>query len=96
MPRKKLPNAGPSSRAAVKKGVFQSDKYGWCQPGFFTLKFTDIVARVAIQHYANLICRRDPALATRLSEAVEAAGGWSDSELDAATTPEEESNAEQD
>jgi hypothetical protein len=62
----------------------------------FILKFTDIVARVAVQHYANLIGRRDPALATRLTEAVEAAGGWSDSELDAATMPEEEPDAEQD
>lgn len=86
MPRKKQTKA----KARPEAGVFRSDKYDWCPPNFFALKFTDIVARVAIQHYANLICRRDPALATRLTEAVEAAGGWSDSELDAATAPEGE------
>lgn len=54
------------------------------------LVLTDIAARAAIQHYANLIGRRDPVLYRRLTEAVEAAGGWGDSELEAATAPEEE------
>lgn len=54
----------------------------------FLLVFTDIVGRVAIQHYANLIARRDPKLSQDLATAVEAAGGWSDQELEAACAPE--------
>jgi hypothetical protein len=100
MPRKPTKASGkqtrrPAARAVSEEGVFRSDKYAWCPPGFFALKFTDIAARVAIQTYANLIGRRDPALAERLTEAVEAAGGWSDSELDAATAPEEEPDVKQ-
>lgn len=90
MARKKQTKARPTARSVCEEDVFQSDKYDWCPPGFFALKFTDIAARVSIQHYANLICRRDPALAVRLSEAVEAAGGWSNSELEAALMPEAE------
>lgn len=53
------------------------------------LVLTDIVGRVAIQHYANLIAVRDPKLYQDLTAAVEAAGGWGSQELDAATAPEE-------
>ncbi len=52
--------------------------------------FTDVVARVAIQSYANLIGRVNPQLSQDLTRAVEAAGGWGDSELGAAITPEHE------
>lgn len=72
---------------AEPESVFKSDKYDWCPPGFFALKFTDIVARVAIQDYANLIAVRDPALSKRLTEAVDAVGGWGTSELAAACRP---------
>lgn len=69
------------------EGVFKSDKYEWCPPGFFALKFTDILARSAIQQYANLVMRRDPQLYHDLTAAVEAAGGIGVQELEAACRP---------
>ncbi len=54
------------------------------------LPFTDIAARVAIQHYANLIAQRDPQLFQDLTAAVEAAGGWGDRELNEALAPKAE------
>ena len=35
-------------------GDFKSDKYPWCKPGFFALKFSDRKARVVIRHYAEI------------------------------------------
>lgn len=94
-----MPHKKQSRTAATKEqthltpeGVFKSDKYGWCPPGFFALKFTDIVGRVAIQQYANLIARIDPQLSKDLSAAVEAAGGWGDQELEAALTPKSDAD----
>lgn len=34
--------------------IFKSDKYDWCPPGFFPLKFTDPRAQTAILLYAGL------------------------------------------
>ena len=76
------------------EAVFTSDKYEWCPPGFFALKFTDIVARSVIQRYANLIAGRDPELSQRLTAAVEAAGGLDDQELSDAIRLPEETDAE--
>lgn len=78
MPRK--PKSTPKARLN-EDGVWLGDKYEWQPPGFFVLKFTDIVARVAIQQYANLIAIRDPELYRDLTAAVEAAGGWGHGEL---------------
>jgi len=33
-------------------GDFKSDKYEWCPPGFFALKFSDQDARLVIHRYA--------------------------------------------
>ena len=93
MVRKKKPSTKTKAEQhthLMPKGVFKSDKYGWCPEGFFALKFTDVVGRVCIQQYANLIARRDPQLSKDLTEAVEKAGGWEDHELEAALVPEEE------
>ena len=93
MTRKRKSSTGKATKEhthLTPEDVFKSDKYDWCPEGFFALKFTDIVARVAIQHYANLIGRVDPQLSKDLATAVEKAGGWGDSELTAALTPEEE------
>ena len=36
----------------TKDGKFKSDKYPWCPEGFIALKFTDPVARIALEVYA--------------------------------------------
>ena len=36
----------------TEDGTFKSDKYDWCPEGFFALKFTDSLARTAIDVYA--------------------------------------------
>ena len=36
----------------TEDGQFKSDKYDWCPPGFFAMKFTDPLARDVIREYA--------------------------------------------
>ncbi len=36
----------------TRHNKFKSDKYPWCPEGFFALKFTDPIARVAARVYA--------------------------------------------
>ena len=36
----------------TQRGVFRSDKYEWCKPGFLALKFTDPMAQDLIDEYA--------------------------------------------
>ena len=36
----------------TQRGVFKSDKYSWCKPGFLALKFTDPLAQDLIEEYA--------------------------------------------
>ena len=36
----------------TQRGVFRSDKYPWCKPGFLALKFTDPMAQDLIDEYA--------------------------------------------
>ncbi len=36
----------------TQRGVFKSDKYDWCKPGFLALKFTDPLAQDLIEEYA--------------------------------------------
>lgn len=72
------------SRSTSKKNIQATTHL--TDDGLF-LAFADIAGRVAIQHYANLIVYRDTQLAQRLSEAVEAAGSWGDSELEDALMP---------
>lgn len=36
----------------TERGTFKSDKYDWCPEGFFALKFTDPLARLAVLVYA--------------------------------------------
>ena len=74
---------------STKKARTRTSATHVADDGLF-LAFTDIAGRVAIQHYANLISRRDPQLSQRLSDAVEAAGSWDDSELEVALTPKGE------
>ena len=38
----------------TQRGVFQSDKYPWCNKGFLALKFTDKTAQPWIWGYALL------------------------------------------
>lgn len=93
MPRKPKPTQTPKLRLR-EDGVWLGDKYDWQPPGFFVLKFTDIVARVAIQHYANLIATRDPDLYRDLTAAVEAAGGWGHRELNDYLCPPDAADAD--
>ncbi len=37
----------------TQRGVFKSDKYGWCKAGFLVLKFTDPMAQDLIADYAD-------------------------------------------
>lgn len=88
MPKKqstKRRNRAPARVSAAKPAVSRRTDEG------LLLVFTDIVGRVAIQHYANLIAVRDPQLYQDLTAAVEAAGGWGSQELDAAIAPKEDS-----
>lgn len=36
----------------TERGTFKSDKYAWCPEGFFALKLTDPIARLAARLYA--------------------------------------------
>ena len=46
----------------TKSGQFKSDKYKWCPPGFFALKFTDKLAREIIDYYASRLKGKDKEL----------------------------------
>jgi len=52
-----------------KKGKFKSDKYAWCPPGFFALKFTDLNARICLIKYATIT--EDKELADDINTALE-------------------------
>ena len=56
----------------TKDGTFKSDKYDWCPPGFFAIKFSDPVGRTAIATYARHTSDRE--LAEDLIEAAVIAG----------------------
>ncbi len=90
MPRKKQSKVPKKSTRRTPKSAFKMED------GFFVLLFEEIAARVAIQHYANLIAQREPQLFRDLSAAVEAAGGWTDADLTAYCAPKGESDANQD
>ncbi len=91
MPRNKQSKVPKkSTRRRVRPPAFKMED------GFFVLMYDDIAARVAIQHYANLIAQREPNLCRELTQAVEAAGGWTDTELNAYCAPKGESDANQD
>ena len=53
----------------TKDGEFNSDKYTWCPPGFFALKFSDPTARLAINEYIKYT--EDNELGKDLRKAVE-------------------------
>jgi len=55
--------------------VFLSDKYPWCEPDFFPMKFSDPLARRLIRAYADFVRTKDPELATDLGIACAVAGG---------------------
>ena len=54
-------------------GTFKSDRYEWCPPGFFALKFTDPLARSVIRDYAWSIKFTDPELSVDLYKAADQA-----------------------
>ncbi len=44
----------PKRPHLTQRGVFRSDKYKWCPPGFLALKLTDVTAQPWIWGYAQL------------------------------------------
>ncbi|KKN77031.1 hypothetical protein LCGC14_0363700 [marine sediment metagenome] len=44
----------PKRPHLTQRGVFRSDKFPWCKPGFLALKFTDKTAQPWIWGYALL------------------------------------------
>lgn len=39
----------------IVKGEFQSDKFPWCKPGFFPMKFTDKKSQPLLWKYAEIM-----------------------------------------
>lgn len=79
---------------AVKKRSTKKSVASRLTQGGLMLMFTDAASRHCIASYASMIGRRNPELAQRLLAMVEEAGGLDSTDLEAATAPEREDNAD--
>lgn len=81
-----MSEARPPREHVDAEGLFQSDKYPWCHPGFVPLKLTDQSAWPMLWQYAEARAAVDEAFADDLKHCLRVAG-YSPPSLDALSDP---------